>query len=66
VQPDDGTDNAFVGCTTSGSSFAESTAERSSGKLGPGTYTVKVQYNTNGGTAFWLDDTSFVVQRIQT
>jgi hypothetical protein len=67
-QPNTGTDFAFDSADasgdTGGAGWKSAAMQRSSNRLGPGTYTVKVQYATvNGATDFRLDDWSMSVER---
>jgi hypothetical protein len=66
--PSDGTDFAFDSADasgdTSGNGWKSAAMQRSSNRLGAGTYTVKVQYAVvNGATDFRLDDWSMSVER---
>jgi hypothetical protein len=61
MQPYEGTSNAF----TALNNYVSASADRSLGPVGSGTYTVKVQYNDNGSTEYWLDDMSFTVQTVK-
>src|SRR6476660_2638923 len=67
-RPATGTDFAFDSADasgdTGGAGWKSAAMQRSSNRLGPGTYTVKVQYATvNGATDFRLDDWSMSVER---
>jgi len=66
-RPATGTDFAFDSADASGdnggSGWKSAAMQRSSNRLGPGTYTVKVQYATVAATDFRLDDWSMAVER---
>jgi hypothetical protein len=69
ADPASGSDFAFDSSNAGGEgpfSWESHSMDRSRGPLGPGTYTVKVQYMvTTVGGAFRVDDWSFTVERVK-